>query len=155
MMIMITLQYIGCDGGYFGILDVWNLTAPSVAAVQHLVDEELGPALRRHGRRCVLERGVDPATYLPEALVIEVSKSPLYSVQQICREIADDRGMPRLSDRHLNRFRRARATIKTVPPMLVALLSKHGIRDANGKTSVYRPKAKPCEQSWTEDEPPF
>lgn len=155
MMIMITLQYFGCDCGDLGILDVWNLKAPSVAAVQHLVDEELGPALRRHGRRCALEHGADPAAYMPEGLIIEVTESPIYSLREICRELADDRGTPKVSSRLLDQGQKPSPMITSVPVTLAAVLTKHGIRDANGKTRVYRPKAKPREQTWADSEPPF
>lgn len=153
MIVLISLQYT--INGEDRILDVWNIRAPSVAAVQHLVNEELGPALRRHGRRYALSYGVRPSEYRPQMLLIEIEESPLYSLDEMCREINDEHG-PRLRAHHRNWSRMPPTGIARIPDSPAAVLTKHGVIGPSGKRTRYRLRGEKLRPPLPDDDdPPF
>jgi hypothetical protein len=156
MLVMISLNYPSDDGPM--LLDIWNIEAPSVAAVERLIREDLGPSLRRHGRRKALELGFDEAEYCPQALSMQVEATPLCSLEELCGELADDRDSPLFDARHLQRCARPRHDGR-VPAPVEAVLTRHGIRGPRGTRQAYRPPKPPKLVDGVadlfDDEPPF
>lgn len=159
MLVMISLSYPSDDNGPL-ILDIWNIEAPSVAAVERLVREELAPALRRHGRLKALEQGFDEVEYCPQALSIGVEATPMCSLEGLVADLADQRGVPPMDDELLRRCSKPLHASRE-PAQLDALLTRHGIAGPRGRRLPYRkpkPKSKPLPSLFDEnddDEPPF
>jgi len=158
MMITISLHY-PIDDETCEILDIWNLEAPSEAAVEHLVYEYLAPALWRHGRRCALKHGIKESEYCHQALRIDIDETPLHSVRDLCEALADDHPSPVLTDQHLASFRKSPTWIRRIPKTMDDLLSKHGFLEANGGKRRHRPKVEkppvPPHAESSGDPPPF
>lgn len=156
MLVMISLNYPSDDGPM--LLDIWNIEAPSVAAVERLIREDLAPSLRRHGRRKALQLGFDEAEYCPQALSIQVMATPLCSLEELCGELGDDHDAPLFDDRHLRRCARPRHD-GDVPAQVEAVLTRHGICGPRGKRQAYRPPKPPKPVDGVadhfNDEPPF
>ena len=156
MLVMISLTYPSDDNGPL-ILDIWNIEAPSVAAVERLVREELAPALRRHGRLKALEQGFDECEYCPQALGISVEATPMCSLEGLVADLADQRGVPSMDDEVLRRCARPRQASHE-PAQLDALLTRHGIAGPRGRRLPYhkpKPTAKQEPSLFDDDEPPF
>jgi len=154
MLVMISLTYPSDDGPM--LLDLWNIEAPSVAAVERLVREDLAPSLRRRGRRQALKLGFDEAEYCHQALGIEVAATPLCTLEALCGELADDRAAPLFDARHLHRCARPRHD-GSVPAPVEAVLTRHGVRGPRGTRQAYRPPKPPPAPTADlfDDEPPF
>jgi hypothetical protein len=156
MLVTIYLVYPGDDGPI--TLDLWNIKAPSVAAVERLVREDMGPALRRHGRQLALKLGMDELEYCSQALVIGVMRAPIYTVSEMMAGLSDQRGTPRLDENTLRRH--AARKEPDTPGQLHELLTRHGIAGTGGRRLPYRkPKPKPLPSLFDEngksDKPPF
>jgi hypothetical protein len=156
MLVMLSLTYPGDEGSI--ILDIWNLEAPSVAAVERLVREELGPALRRHGRSKAIELGFDECEFCPQALGIGIERTPLCTLGGLLADLADQRGVASLDDDLIRRCARPLQASRE-PAQIDDLLTRHGIADPRGRRLPYRkpkPKAQPSVFDDTDDDaPPF
>ncbi len=155
MLVMISLTYPSDDNGPL-VLDIWNINAPSVAAVERLIREELAPALRRHGRIKALEQGFDESDFCPQALSIDVDATPICSLEGLVADLADQRGMPPMDDDLLRRCARPRHASRE-PAHLDALLTRHGIAGPNGQRlphHTYKLKPNP-RASFFDDEDMF
>lgn len=153
MIVMISLQYPTDEGPV--TLDHWNLEAPSVAAVHHMIAEDLGPVLRRRGRTLATENWFDEVEYCPQALMIKVEAAPAYTVEELCQKIADGRSSPGCGAACAGSLRRPERQQSEVPASVVAVLTKHGIRGVRGKRLAYKPPKVPeqkATQQWDGDD---
>jgi hypothetical protein len=158
MLVTISLTYPSDDKNML-ILDIWNIEAPSVAAVGRLVREELGPAMRRYGRRMALEQGLAVGGYCHQALGIRIEETPVSSLEEILADLGDQRGVP-LTKELLSRCAKSLHATRE-PAKLDSLLARHGVTGKHERRhSEGKPKSIPKPQSWQSfdnapDEPPF
>lgn len=141
MLVMIFLTYASDHGPM--LLDYWNLEASSISAVDRLVREDLGPALRRYGRSRAIAMGFDASEYCPQALDVLIDKTPQCKLSGLLAALTDRRGIEHLGDDVIERQNDQSRAVQE-PVLLVDLLSRHGIAGLQGRRLPYcKPKARP------------
>jgi len=152
MLVMISLVYEhhNDDGTVERTtLDIWTIEARNQVAVERVVADHLGPALRRYGRRLAQECVDACHAFDPKRLRIDIEAITISSLADLAAEIDDGRGLPALSERLL-RSRGPRA----MPRTLGEALEVHGVRMADGRTRrIAAPR--PREDAGSDDDRPF
>jgi len=149
-MLSLVYEYPGDDGTFErSTLDIWTIEAPNRCAVERVVADHLGPALRRHGRRLAQKCRDACHVFVAKRLRIDIDPVALSSLADVAAEINDGRGLPALS-KSLLRSRGPRA----LPRTLGEALEVHGVRMADGRTRrIAAPR--PREDAGSDDDRPF
>ena len=128
MQFVMTLAYDFTDESESRELVTWHIEAPSLAEMEHLLIEDIGPLLRRTGRKMALAR-LDPwEKFEPKRLQIYMGKSCGHSIADFCKGLSRDDDYPETKPSIFPLTGKLR-----FPITLDSVFLKHGYLDDEGR----------------------